>query len=151
VEVRAFSINRGELRMLGPAADGWRPGWDFAGILRSDVEGGLRAGSRVVGIRQGGTWAERVAVPRSNVVPKPASLSFAEAACLPTAWLTAYRMLFTRGDVVPGMTVLVQGAGGGVATALTVLGSAAGVRVWVTSRSAEKREQALALGAVTRR
>jgi NADPH:quinone reductase-like Zn-dependent oxidoreductase len=97
--------------------------------------------------RHQGALAERVAVPRRNVVPKPPELSFEHAACLPTAWLTAYRMLFTRGEVVPGMTVLVQGAGGGVATALIVLGQAAGIRVWVTSRSAEKREQALALGA----
>jgi NADPH:quinone reductase-like Zn-dependent oxidoreductase len=97
--------------------------------------------------RHQGTFAERVAVPRRNLVPKPAELSFAEAACLPTAWLTAYRMLFTRGRVAPGATILVQGAGGGVATALTVLGSAAGVRVWVTSRSEEKRSHALELGA----
>jgi NADPH:quinone reductase-like Zn-dependent oxidoreductase len=94
-----------------------------------------------------GTLAERVAVPRRNLVPKPPELSWEQAACLPTAWLTAYRMLFTRGRVLPGETVLVQGAGGGVATALIQLGAAAGVRVWVTSRSAEKRERALALGA----
>ncbi len=94
-----------------------------------------------------GTFAEKVAVPRRNLVRKPPELSFEEAACLPTAWLTAYRMLFTRGGVVPGATVLVQGAAGGVATALIVLGSAAGARVWVTGRSQEKREQALALGA----
>jgi len=97
--------------------------------------------------RHQGALAERVAVPKRNVVPKPAELSFEDAACLPTAWLTAYRMLFTRGEIAPGMTVLVQGAGGGVATALIVLASAAGARVWVTSRSADKREQALALGA----
>jgi NADPH:quinone reductase-like Zn-dependent oxidoreductase len=97
--------------------------------------------------RHQGTFAERVAVPRRNLVPKPAELSFAEAACLPTAWLTAYRMLFTRGGVRPGSTILVQGAGGGVATACIVLAGAAGVRVWVTSRSEDKREQALALGA----
>jgi NADPH:quinone reductase-like Zn-dependent oxidoreductase len=97
--------------------------------------------------RHQGAMAEKVAVPKRNVVPKPPELSFEHAACLPTAWLTAYRMLFTRGGVTPGMTVLVQGAGGGVATALTVLGSAAGLRVWVTSRSDDKREQALALGA----
>ncbi|MBV9466603.1 MAG: zinc-binding dehydrogenase, partial [Solirubrobacterales bacterium] len=97
--------------------------------------------------RHQGTFAERVAVPRRNLIPKPEQLSFEEAACLPTAWLTAYRMLFTRGRVVPGMTVLVQGASGGVATALTVLGSAAGIRMWVTSRSQEKREEALKLGA----
>lgn len=94
-----------------------------------------------------GTLAERVAVPRRNLLPKPPQLSFAEAACLPTAWLTAYRMLFTRGGAVPGMTVLVQGATGGVATALTSLASAAGVRVWVTGRSERKRAQALRLGA----
>ncbi|MGZ4311914.1 MAG: zinc-binding dehydrogenase [Solirubrobacteraceae bacterium] len=97
--------------------------------------------------RYPGALAEKVAVPARNVIPKPAELSFEHAACLPTAWLTAYRMLFTRGEVTPGMTVLVQGAGGGVATALTVLGSAAGVRVWVTSRSEAKRAEALALGA----
>jgi NADPH:quinone reductase-like Zn-dependent oxidoreductase len=94
-----------------------------------------------------GTFAEQVAVPRRNLVPKPPELSFEQAACLPTAWLTAYRMLFTRGAVKPGMTVLVQGAGGGVATALIALGTAAGARVWVTTRSEEKRTYALQLGA----
>jgi NADPH:quinone reductase-like Zn-dependent oxidoreductase len=97
--------------------------------------------------RHPGTLAERVAVPRRNLVAKPEELSFEEAACLPTAWLTAYRMLFTRGGVAPGMTVLVQGAGGGVSTAAIELASAAGARVWVTARSEEKREQATALGA----
>jgi NADPH:quinone reductase-like Zn-dependent oxidoreductase len=94
-----------------------------------------------------GTFAERVAVPVRNLVRKPPELSFEEAACLPTAWLTAYRMLFTRAGVVPGQTVLVQGAGGGVATALIVLGNAAGARVWVTSRSEDKRREAVELGA----
>jgi NADPH:quinone reductase-like Zn-dependent oxidoreductase len=94
-----------------------------------------------------GTFAERVAVPARNLVPKPPELSFEEAACLPTAWLTAYRMLFTKAGVAPGATVLVQGAGGGVSTALVRLGSAAGFRVWVTSRSPEKRAYALQLGA----
>jgi NADPH:quinone reductase-like Zn-dependent oxidoreductase len=97
--------------------------------------------------RHQGTLAEQVAVPRRNLVPKPQGLSFEEASCLPTAWLTAYRMLFTRGAVKPGMTVLVQGAGGGVATAAIALGRAAGVRVWATSRSEEKRSRALDLGA----
>ncbi|MDQ6817606.1 MAG: zinc-binding dehydrogenase [Actinomycetota bacterium] len=97
--------------------------------------------------RHPGTFAEQVAVPRRNLIPKPSELSFVEAACLPTAWLTAYRMLFTRGRLAPGATILVQGSTGGVATALTVIGSAAGIRVWVTGRSERKREQALALGA----
>jgi NADPH:quinone reductase-like Zn-dependent oxidoreductase len=97
--------------------------------------------------RYQGTFADRVAVPRWNLVPKPPELTFEQAACLPTAWLTAYRMLFTRGAMPPGSTVLVQGATGGVATALTVLGSAAGIRIWVTGRSEEKRARALELGA----
>jgi NADPH:quinone reductase-like Zn-dependent oxidoreductase len=86
-------------------------------------------------------------VPRRNVVPKPASLSFEEAACLPTAWLTAYRMLFTQGGLKPGDSVLVQGAGGGVATALIALGRAGGLRVFATSRDETKRKRALDLGA----
>ncbi|GII87456.1 Zn-dependent oxidoreductase [Sphaerisporangium siamense] len=94
-----------------------------------------------------GTFADKVAVPRRNLVPKPAALSFEEAACLPTAWLTAYRMLFDKSGLQPGSTVLVQGAGGGVATALIALGRAGGYRVWVTSRSEEKRARAVELGA----
>ena len=94
-----------------------------------------------------GTLAQRVAVPAANLVPKPAGLSWEQAACLPTAWLTAYRMLFTNAAVHPGDTVLVQGAAGGVATALIQLGSAAGLRVWATSRDCAKRDLALTLGA----
>ncbi|MEV5897274.1 zinc-binding dehydrogenase [Nonomuraea fuscirosea] len=94
-----------------------------------------------------GTFAERVAVPRRNLVPKPASLDFQHAACLPTAWLTAYRMLFDKAGLQPGSTVLVQGAGGGVATAVIALGRAAGYRIWATSRSESKRERARQLGA----
>lgn len=94
-----------------------------------------------------GTLAERVAVPRRNLVTKPSGLSFEEAACLPTAWLTAYRMLTTRGQVQPGETILIQGAGGGVSSALIPLAKAMGVQVWVTSRDASRQEQALALGA----
>jgi NADPH:quinone reductase-like Zn-dependent oxidoreductase len=94
-----------------------------------------------------GTLADLVQVPRRNLVPKPADLSFEEAACLPTSWLTAYRMLFTQADVQPGSTVLVQGAGGGVATAVIALGRAAGIRVWATSRDEAKRARAVELGA----
>lgn len=94
-----------------------------------------------------GTFAEKVAVPRRNVVAKPAGLSFAEAACLPTAWLTAYRMLFTQSGLKQGDAVLVQGAGGGVATALITLARAAGIRVYATSRDEAKRARALDIGA----
>lgn len=94
-----------------------------------------------------GTFAERVAVPKRNLVAKPESMTFPEAACLPTAWLTAYRMLTTRGGLQPGETVLVQGAGGGVATAAITLGKALGLRVWATSRDEAKRAAAVELGA----
>jgi NADPH:quinone reductase-like Zn-dependent oxidoreductase len=94
-----------------------------------------------------GTFADKVVVPRRNIVPKPASMSFEEAACLPTAWLTAYRMLFTQGGLKAGDSVLVQGAGGGVATACIVLARAGGLKVYATSRDEEKRKKALEIGA----
>src|ERR1700712_981068 len=97
--------------------------------------------------RYQGTFADKVAVPKTNVVPKPESLSFEEAACLPTAWLTAYRMLFTQGGLKAGDTVLVQGAGGGVATALITLARAGGLKVFATSRDEGKRAKALEIGA----
>ncbi|MCW2668936.1 MAG: molecular chaperone GroES [Frankiales bacterium] len=94
-----------------------------------------------------GALAEVVVVPARNVLPKPPELSWEEAACLPTAWLTAYRMLFTNAGLRPGQTVLVQGAGGGVATAAIALARHAGYRVWATSRDEAKRAQAVHLGA----
>jgi NADPH:quinone reductase-like Zn-dependent oxidoreductase len=97
--------------------------------------------------RHQGTFADQVVVPRRNVIAKPPSLSFEEAACLPTAWLTAYRMLFTQGGLKAGDSVQVQGAGGGVATALIVLARAGGLRVLATSRDESKRARALELGA----
>ncbi len=97
--------------------------------------------------RYQGTFADRVTVPKGNIIPKPASLTFEEAACLPTAWLTAYRMLYVQGGCRPGDTVLVQGAGGGVATALIALARAGGLKVLATSRDESKRQRALELGA----
>lgn len=94
-----------------------------------------------------GTLAEQVVVPRANLLPKPAELSFEEAACLPTAWLTAYKMLLVASGAAPGSTVLVQGAGGGVASAAIQLGRATGFRVWATSRDEQRRARALELGA----
>ena len=97
--------------------------------------------------RYPGVFCTQVRVPPANLVDKPPELSFAEAACLPTAWLTAYRMLFTQSGALPGDTVLIQGAGGGVATALILLARAAGLRVWVTSRDEARRARAVDLGA----
>ena len=101
----------------------------------------------VLSERHQGTFAERLVVPTANLVPKPAGLSFAEAACLPTAWLTAYNMLFRQAAVSPGDTVLVQGASGGLSTALLALGSAAGLRMWATGRTDEGRGHAVQSGA----
>jgi NADPH:quinone reductase-like Zn-dependent oxidoreductase len=94
-----------------------------------------------------GSLAEYVIVPKRNVVPKPADLSFGEAACLSTAWLTAYRMLFTKSGLRPGQSVLVQGATGGVATACISMARAAGFTVYATARSEAKQAKALELGA----
>ncbi len=97
--------------------------------------------------RYHGTFAEHVWVPRRNLVPKHPDLSFEHAACLPTAWLTAWRMLTRHAALGDGGTVLVQGATGGVATAAITLAQALGHEVWATSRSADGREFAERLGA----
>jgi NADPH:quinone reductase-like Zn-dependent oxidoreductase len=161
VEVRASSLNHHELwalRGVGLPADRLPMilGCDAAGVDpdgREVVVHGVvedkadPRGFSLLSERFPGTLAERVSVPRENLVPKPDGLSFAEAACLPTAWLTAYRMLTTRGRVDEASSVLVQGAGGGVATAAVVLAVAMGKRVYATSRDAGKREKVAALGA----
>ena len=168
VTVKAASLNHHDvwtLRGVGISADRLPIilGCDAAGVdgtgnevvVHSVIGDPLAAGGdetldparSLLSERYDGTFAERVMVPRRNLLPKPAALSFEEAACLPTAYLTAYRMLFDRSGAPPGSTVLVQGAGGGVATALILLGRAAGYRMWATSRSEAKREQALELGA----
>ncbi len=142
VEVRAFSINRGEMRMLGTAADGWRPGWDFAGILRSDVANGPRAGARVVGIRRGETWAEYVAVPAAWSAELPDGISFAGAAALPTAGLAALRML-RMGPAILGRRILVTGASGGVGRFAIQLGHLGGAEVTALIGSGSARAEGL--------
>jgi len=162
VDVRAAALNHHDLwslRGVGLRAEQLPMilGTDAAGVTadgREVVVHGVIGGvpgtdepRSLLSERYDGTLAEQVAVPTWNLVDKPAELSFVEAACLPTAWLTAYRMLFTSGGAAPGHRVLVQGAGGGLATAAILLGAAAGLEVVVTSRSPERRERALALGA----
>jgi NADPH:quinone reductase-like Zn-dependent oxidoreductase len=167
VDVRATSLNHHDLwslRGVGLKADQLPMilGCDAAGIDEDGDEVVIHAvvshpdwlGDETLDPRRSllseryqGTMAERVAVPRRNLVPKPASLSFEEAACLPTAWLTAYRMLFTQGRLKPGDRVLVQGAGGGVASALITLARSAGLRVYATSRDEAKRARAEEIGA----
>ena len=168
VTVKATALNHHDvwtLRGVGISADRLPIvlGCDAAGtdpdgneVIVHSVIGDLDAGGgdetldprrSLLSERYDGTFADRVCVPRRNLVAKPVALSFAEAACLPTAYLTAYKMLFEKSGVQPGATLLVQGAGGGVATALIMLGRAAGYRMWATSRSEAKRERAVKLGA----
>jgi NADPH:quinone reductase-like Zn-dependent oxidoreductase len=107
----------------------------------------LDPGRSLLSEKHQGALAEYVIVPTRNLVAKPAELSFAEAACLSTAWLTAYRMLFVKAQLRPGQTVLVQGGSGGVATAAISMARAAGLRVWATARTEAKQAAALQLGA----
>ena len=104
-------------------------------------------GFQIVGFPGDGTFAETIVVPAENAVLKPESLSFEEAAVIGLAGLTAYRALFTRGQLKGDQTVFIPGIGGGVATFLLQFAKAAGARVIVSSRSKEKREAALKLGA----
>jgi NADPH:quinone reductase-like Zn-dependent oxidoreductase len=152
--LRGVGLDRGSLPMIlgcdaaGLDADGNEV--VVHAVISDDVWRGdetLDPRRSILSERYPGTFAELVAVPRRNLVPKPPELTFEEAACLPTAWLTAYRMLFSRGGLKPGQTVLIQGASGGLSTALIVLGNAAGLRVWVTGRSEDKRQDAMKLGA----
>jgi NADPH:quinone reductase-like Zn-dependent oxidoreductase len=167
VRIKAASLNHHDLWSLRGHAPKGAPlprvlGCDGAGIDDSgrevlihalvndpawEGEDALDPQVRMLSDGLDGTLAEFVAVPRRNLVPKPASLSFEHAACLPTAWLTAYHLLFNLAGATAGSTVLVQGASGGLATAVTILGHAAGVRIWVTGRTADKRARAVELGA----
>lgn len=94
-----------------------------------------------------GTFADFVVIPRRNTIPLPQSLSPLHASVLGTAWLTAYRALFTKSGLRPGDTVLIQGATGGMSTAMIQLGHAAGFEVWATSRTTEGQKLAESLGA----
>ncbi len=120
-------------------------------IADPDAGGGdetLDPGRTLLSEQHDGAFAEYLQVPRRNLVPKPAWLSFDEAACLPVAWGTAYRMLFTQARLRPGDRVLVQGVGGGVSSAAIALAVAAGARVYATSRSEGKRRRAALWGAI---
>jgi NADPH:quinone reductase-like Zn-dependent oxidoreductase len=112
-----------------------------------DDERVWRQDSSILGVPRDGTFAEYVAVPQSNVYEKPAHLSFEEAAALPLGGVTAYRALFTRGELRSGETVLITGVGGGVQTFALVFAKAAGARIIATSSSDQKLEHARALGA----
>jgi zinc-binding alcohol dehydrogenase/oxidoreductase len=101
----------------------------------------------ILGEHTDGTFQEALVVPASICHPRPSHLSFAETAALPLAWLTAWRLLFTRGGLQRGDWLVVVGIGGGVATACLLLGRAHGLHVIATSRVGAKRQRALDLGA----
>ena len=146
VDVHAISVNRGEVWRLRAAADGWRPGWDLAGVVRTAAPSGPPAGSRVVGVLGGASWAERVAVPGSWLAELPSGLSFAQAAALPVAGLTALRIL-RLGPAILGRRVLVTGAAGGVGRFAVQLGRLGGAEVTAIVSSQERAAGLRELGA----
>ena len=104
-------------------------------------------GFRILGLPDSGTFAEQIAIPVANLAPKPAHLTWEQAAALPLAGLTAWRALFTRARLQAGEKVLITGIGGGAALFALQFAVAAGARVWVTSSSPDKLARARALGA----
>jgi NADPH:quinone reductase-like Zn-dependent oxidoreductase len=130
VEVRAVSLNRGECAALRTAEEGWRPGWDLAGVVaRAAADGsGPREGSRVVGWVNGGAWAERAAVRTAHLAELPPALSFEVASTLPVAGLTAQAVMRIGGNL-SGRRVAVTGANGGVGRFAIQMGHAAGAHV----------------------
>lgn len=148
LDVRAYSINRGELALLPQRRDGWRPGQDVAGLVaRHAADGsGPPEGAPVVAIVDGAGWAERVAVPTRHAAALGDGVSFEAAASLPIAGLTALRALRVGGDLL-GRRALVTGATGGVGQFAVQLAVAAGARVTAQVSSAEREQEARELGA----
>lgn len=130
VEVRAFSLNRGELRLLQVRAEGWRPGQDISGVVVQPAADGSgpKAGERVVALTDNAGWAERAAVPAHRMAVLPDNVLLEEAAALPVAGLTALRAL-RYGAPLLGKRVLITGAAGGVGHLATQIAARSGARV----------------------
>ncbi|MDP8967562.1 MAG: SDR family NAD(P)-dependent oxidoreductase, partial [Actinomycetota bacterium] len=139
VAVRAFSLNRGESRQLPERPRGQVPGWDVAGVVaQAAADGsGPPQGAPVVGIVRNGGWAQQAAVETQNLAELPAEVSFAQAATLPVAGITALRALEICGFVL-GKRVLVTGASGGVGRFAVQLAARAGAHVTAVSRNEER-------------
>lgn len=148
VRVLAFSLNRGEVRMTRASRPNWRPGWDLAGIVEKAAEDGTGppVGARIVGMLRAGAWAEMAAVPTDALAEIPENVTFAQAATLPVAGLTAYHALH-KGGLLLGKNILVTGASGGVGEYALQLGRLSGAVVTTHVRRPEQEEAARQAGA----
>ena len=148
VEVRASSLNRGECGALLTAEDGWRPGWDVAGVIAEPAPDGSSppAGTRVLAWSNGGGWAERAPVRSGHLAPIPDELSFETASTLPVAGLTALGMLALGGSL-EGSRVAITGSAGGVGRFAVQLAHDAGARVTAVVGSPEREKGLRELGA----
>lgn len=148
VQVAALSLNRGETRRAMQSADGWRPGWDLAGVVtQAAADGsGPQQGARVVGLLPSGAWAAHVAVPTHSLAVLPENVTFAQAATLPVAGLTALHALAQRGGLLQ-RRVLITGATGGVGDFAIQLAHRAGAQVIAAVRRPEQANLVKTLGA----
>jgi NADPH:quinone reductase-like Zn-dependent oxidoreductase len=164
IKLKASALNRRDIYVRMGQYPGIKipaiPGADGAGVLEDGSEviinPALNWGENenfysksfhIIGVPSNGTFAEYIKVPKENIFPKPAYLSWEEAAALPLGGLTAYRALFTRGKLQEGETVLIPGIGGGVASFLLQMAVAVKAKVFVTSSSEEKIRKAISMGA----
>jgi NADPH:quinone reductase-like Zn-dependent oxidoreductase len=148
VRVAAISLNRGETRRALQTDVVWRPGWDLAGVVAQPAADGSGppAGVRVVGLLRTGAWAEQVAVPTNMLAALPEAVSFAQAATLPVAGLTALYALYKGGSLL-NRSVLITGATGGVGDFAIQLARLSGARVVAHVRRAEQVAEVKKIGA----